>query len=84
MAVTRHDILSAVASESEADGQETTTPAAIANSLQVTERVVGMHLDGLAACDLVRTYADGRLRITVTGQELLALDTDEVVIVDAE
>jgi predicted transcriptional regulator len=84
MAVTRHAVLDAVAAASDADTGETTSPGAIATTLGVPERVVSGHIQGLAACDLVRTYGDGRLRITVTGEELLALDTDEVVIVDAE
>ena len=51
--------------------------------LETDEGTIEPHLDGLVACELVRTYPDGRVRITVTGEELLALDTDELVIVDS-
>jgi Mn-dependent DtxR family transcriptional regulator len=69
---------------SDANRRETTTTAALAAMLDTDEEAIESHLDGLAACELVRTYPDGRVRITVTGEELLALDTDDVVIVDSE
>ncbi|QAU11554.1 hypothetical protein EKH57_01565 [Halorubrum sp. BOL3-1] len=66
---------------SDADRRETTRTA-LAASLGVDERTVDAHLIGLATCELVRTYSDGRVRVTVTGEELLGLDADGLAIVD--
>ena len=84
MSVTRRVVLERLASASDADRRETTTTAALAAALDADVGTIESHLDGLAACELVRRYPDGRVRITVTGEELLALDTDELVIVDSE
>jgi DNA-binding transcriptional ArsR family regulator len=84
MSVTRRAVLEQLATTSDADQRETTTKAALATTLNTDERTIESHLDALEACELVRTYADGRVRITITGEELLALDTDELVIVDSE
>lgn len=84
MSVTRRAVLERVAATSDAALCVTTTRAALAATLGVDERTIRSHLQGLAACELVRTYPDGRVRITITGEELLALDTDETVIVDSE
>ncbi|MEF8824907.1 MAG: hypothetical protein V5A27_00950 [Halapricum sp.] len=73
-----------LATASDADQRETTTKAALAATLETDEGTIESHLNGLGACELVRTYPDGRVRITITGEELLALDTDELVIVDSE
>jgi Mn-dependent DtxR family transcriptional regulator len=83
MSVTRRAVLERLAAASDADQRETTTTAAIAAALNTDEVTIESHLNGLAACELVRTYPDGRARITITGEELLALDTDEMVIVDS-
>ncbi|WP_128081354.1 hypothetical protein [Haloferax sp. ATB1] len=69
---------------SDADGGETTTKTTLAATLDTDEHTLDAHLAGLAACDLVRTYPDGRVRVTITGEELLELDTEELVIVDPE
>ncbi len=84
MPVTRRAVLEQLATESNADQRETTTTAALAAVLDTDEGTIESHLNGLAACELVRTYPDGRARITITGEELLALDTDELVIVDSD
>ncbi|VTT86356.1 hypothetical protein DM2_2394 [Halorubrum sp. DM2] len=84
MTATRRTVLEGLAALSDADRRETTTRSALAASLSADERTVDAHLDRLAACELVRTYPDGRVRITITGEELLALDTDELAIVDPE
>ena len=84
MTVTRRAVLERLAASSDADRRETTTRAALAASLNADERRVDAHLDGLAACELVRTHPDGRVRITITGEELLDLDTDQMAIVDPE
>ncbi|SHH49855.1 hypothetical protein SAMN05443636_2702 [Halobaculum gomorrense] len=83
MSVTRRAVLEQLATASDADQRETTTTAALAAMLEIDEGTIESHLNGLAACELVRTYPDGRVRITITGEELLALDTDELVIVDS-
>jgi predicted transcriptional regulator len=82
MSVTRRAVLEELATVSDADQRETTTTAVIAAALDTDEGTIESHLNGLAACELVRTYPDGRARITITGEELLALDTDDMVIVD--
>jgi DNA-binding transcriptional ArsR family regulator len=84
MDVTRTAVLEALAAASDAAQGETTTTAALAAALDVDEETVQSHLDALEACELARTYPDGRVRVTVTGEELLALEADELVIVDPE
>ncbi|MGM0590183.1 MAG: hypothetical protein ACQETI_00910 [Halobacteriota archaeon] len=83
MSVTRRVVLEQLATASDAGQQETTTKAALVAMLDTDEQTIESHLDGLTACELVRTYPDGRVRITITGVELLALDTEELVIVDS-
>ncbi|MEF8825481.1 MAG: hypothetical protein V5A27_03935 [Halapricum sp.] len=84
MSVTRRVVLEQLATVTNADRRETTTKTALAATLDTDEGTIESHLNGLTACELVRTYPDGRVRITITGEELLALDTDELVIVDSE
>lgn len=84
MSVTRRAVLEQLATASDADQRKTTTKAVLATALDTDEGMLESHLDGLAACELIRTHPDGRVRITITGEELLALDTDELVIVDSE
>lgn len=84
MAITRRVVLEELAAVTDADRGETTTRRALVRRLDTDERTIDAHLDGLAACDLVRTYPDGRVRITITGDELLQLETDEFVIVQPE
>jgi Mn-dependent DtxR family transcriptional regulator len=83
MSVTRRAVLERLAATSDAE-QRVTTMTALAAALGVDEQVVESHVERLAACELVRTYPDGRVRITITGEELLALDTDDLVIVDSK
>jgi len=83
MSVTRRVVLERLATASDAEQRATTTKAALAATLDADERTIDSHLDGLAACELARTYPDGRVRITITGEELLALDTDALVVVDS-
>jgi Mn-dependent DtxR family transcriptional regulator len=84
MSVTRRAVLERLARTSDAEQEATTTTTALAASLDTDEHVVESHVDSLAACELVRTYPDGRVRITITGEELLALDIDDTVVVDAD
>lgn len=81
MTVTRRDVFDRLAKTSDADAERTTTAAALASALDADKRTVAAHLDGLEGCELVRRQADGRVRVTVTGEELLALDVAETVIV---
>lgn len=83
MSVTRRVVLEQLATASDADRRETTTKAALAATLNTDEQTIESHLDRLEACELVRTYPDGQVRITITGEELLALDTDELAVVDS-
>jgi Mn-dependent DtxR family transcriptional regulator len=82
MPVPRRAVLDQLAAESDATAQETTTVVTLAATLEIDERAVEAHLQGLAACELARIDADGNARVTITGEELLELGTDEVVIVD--
>lgn len=82
MCVTRRTVLQELAEATDAERRETTTVDALASVLGANERTLEEHIDALEACELARVEADGRIRATITGEELLALDTDEVVIVD--
>ena len=55
---------------------------ALASTLAADKRTLEEHVDALVTCELAHVEADGRIRATITGEELLALDTDEVIIVD--
>jgi len=83
MSVARRAVLEQLATVSDAAQRETTTTAAIAIALDTDERTIESHLNALEACELGRMYPDGRVRRTITGEEVLALDTDEMVIVDS-
>jgi hypothetical protein len=82
MAPTRRDVLVQLGGRSDADGDEWTSVEALAAALALDERTLRDHLDGLVACELAHVAPDGDLRITVTGEELLALDPDGVTVVD--
>ena len=82
MAVTRRAVLEQLATASDSDPRETTTIGALAAALEADERTIESHLHGLADCELARIRSDGSVRVTVTGEELLELDLDELVIVD--
>jgi len=84
MVVTRRIVLEQLATASDAKRRETTTKAALVATLDTDAGTIESYLDGLEACELAKTYPDGSVRITITGEELLALDTDELVIVDSE
>lgn len=82
MPVTRRAVLEQLAEASDATRQQTTTIEALAAALDADEHTVEAHLNGLEACELARTDSDGRAHVTITGEQLLELDTDEMVIVD--
>jgi Mn-dependent DtxR family transcriptional regulator len=82
MSVSRRAVLEHLATASDPAQRETTTPAVLAATLETDAETIKSHLERLAACELVRIYPDGRVRITITGEELLALDADALAIVD--
>lgn len=83
MTVTRRDVLERLGTISDADSRETATVEELTATLDADEAVVRTHLEQLAACELARARPDGRVRITITGEELLELDPEEVIIVEA-
>lgn len=83
MSITRRTVLEQLAAVSDAERQETTTIEALAATLDTDEHTVESHLYGLEACELARVGPNGDVRVTITGEELLELDTDEMVIVDS-
>lgn len=83
MPVKRRTVLEQLAAASDAAQQDTTTIDTLVSALDADKRTVEAHLNGLEACELARRNADGTVRVTITGEELLELDTDEMVIVDS-
>ncbi|MFD1564483.1 hypothetical protein ACFR99_13105 [Haloarchaeobius amylolyticus] len=83
MAVTRREVLEHLATASDGETRETTIEA-LAAALEADERTIESHLHGLADCELARIRSDGSARVTITGEELLELELDELVIVDPE
>jgi DNA-binding IclR family transcriptional regulator len=82
MSVTRLAVLERLAATSDAARRETTTLSTLAAALDANERAVERQLDALTACEFARVTDDDRVRVTVTGEEFLALDPDETVVVD--
>ena len=82
MCVTRRTVLQRLAEATDAERRETTTVDALVSTLGADEPTVVEHIDALVACDLAHVEGDGSVRVTITGEELLALDADEVTIVD--
>jgi DNA-binding IclR family transcriptional regulator len=82
MRVTRRAVLERLAATSDAARRETTTIPALARALDADEGAVERQLDALRACEFARVTDDGRVRVTITGEEFLALDTDETAVVD--
>jgi len=80
MSVTRRDVLERLAATTEPSGR-TTTVAALAATLDADEAIVAAHVDALVACELACRHDDGTARVTVTGDELLALDIEGAVVV---
>ncbi|MUW13555.1 hypothetical protein GJ633_02005 [Halorubrum sp. CBA1125] len=81
--MTRRSVLEQLATASDATRQETTTIEALAATLDADEYTVESHIERLEACELARITPDGTARVTITGEELLELNTTEMVIVDA-
>lgn len=84
MTVTRRVVLEELAASSDAARGDTTTIGSIASSLNTDEHVVEEQLEALVTCELARLVDDENVRVTITGEELLELDTDDGVIVDTQ
>jgi DNA-binding IclR family transcriptional regulator len=78
----RRAVLSALAAHSDADG-ETTTVATVAAAVGLPEAVARRQITGLVDCDLARETDEG-VRMTVTAEQLLALDLDGPVVIDPD
>jgi hypothetical protein len=82
MAVTRLAVLEELASVTDAERRNTITLEAFNRRFEADREMVEGHLERLVACDLARFHPDGGVRVTITGEELLAIDADDLVIVD--
>lgn len=82
MTATRRTVLEQLAAQSDAGRGETTTIDALAAALDTDTGTVESRLHGLATCELARVAPDGTARITVTGEQLLELEADELIVVD--
>jgi|AntRauMinimDraft_4_1070384.scaffolds.fasta_scaffold00746_5 DNA-binding IclR family transcriptional regulator len=83
MSITRRTVLEQLATASDAERKETTSVEALTKALEADRSTIEAHLNGLEACELARREANGSVRVTITGEQLLELDTDEMLIVDA-
>lgn len=80
MNATRGAVLERLAAMSDAGAGRTTTVEALAATFGAEEEVVADHLERLRAGELARRRPNGPVRITVTGEELLALDPEVPVV----
>lgn len=84
MPVTRRAVLEQLAEQSDAGGEETTTVSSVVTALECDEQAVRVHLHHLDTCELAHIDSNARVRVTVTGEELLDLDVGEGIIIDPE
>lgn len=84
MSVSRREVLQALAAVTDASPDRTTTIEALAGHLGSEEHIVGAHVDGLEDCELAIQSDAGEVRVTITGEELLDLDTDLMVLMDSQ
>jgi RIO-like serine/threonine protein kinase len=82
MTVTRLSVLEELTAVTDAERQETVTLDALAGRFEADREVVEGHVERLVACDLARFQPEQGVRVTITGEELLAIDADDPVIVD--
>ncbi|MFC6953616.1 hypothetical protein [Halorubellus litoreus] len=82
MPLDRRTVLEALAAETDAATPETTPLKSLAETLNADLSSVRTHIQALEACSLARIEGDEHVRVTVTGEELLALDTDDAIVVD--
>jgi DNA-binding transcriptional ArsR family regulator len=80
---TRRDVLERLAATSATEPRSTTAVEALARALDADEQTVAKHVRSLEALELARAYPDGRVRVTITAEELLELDVAGQVVVDA-
>ena len=78
----RRTVLSALAEHSDAEG-ETTSVSTVAAAVDAPEAAVRAHVRGLIDCDMARE-TDRGVRVTVTAEQLLALDLDGPIVVDPD
>jgi hypothetical protein len=76
-------VLEQLADQTDPDGDRTTTIETIATSLSLGEDIAEEHVDGLARADLATFTTDGEIRITITGEQFLELEVDDVVVVES-
>jgi len=79
MSATRRTVLEALARESDADGA-TTTVEVLSSTLDADRSVVRDHVEALVDCELAVRSGEA-VRVSVTGEELLALDVGAEVVV---
>jgi len=65
----------------DSSGERTTSIETIAASMDLEMDLAEKHVQGLQNVDLVTVAPDGELRITITGEQFLELDVEDVVIV---
>ena len=82
MPLDRRTVLETLAAETDAATAETISLESLAETLDGDLSIVRNHLQALEACALARIGSDEQVRVTVTGEELLALDTDDAIVVD--
>jgi hypothetical protein len=80
--MTRRLLLECLAELSDADDCDTTDVETLCARLGTDEETLHTHLDPLMDCELARGCADEDVRITITGEELLELDAEELIVVD--
>ena len=80
--MTRRLLLECLAELSDADEPDTTDIETLCARLGTDEGTLSAHLDPLTDCELARRCGDGDVRITITGEELLELDAEELIVVD--
>jgi hypothetical protein len=81
MPVTRRTVLECLAAGSDAESRDTTTVDALVAELDGDEQTVEAHVAALEACELAHMTPNGDARVTITGEELLALEPDELLVV---
>jgi len=82
MPLDRRTVLEMLAAETDAATAETTPIESFAETLDTDLSTVRTHLHALEACALARIENDKYVRVTVTGEELMALETDDAIVVD--
>ncbi|MFB6250799.1 MAG: hypothetical protein ABEI27_03765 [Halobellus sp.] len=81
--MTRRTVLERLAAMTDAVQRETASIDALVAELDADRNSVESHLVGLAECELARIDPDDTARVTITGEELLALDPEGVLVVDS-